>query len=282
MLKSYAKLNIFLNIIGRENGFHLLESLFVYIDLYDELEILPSKESRLDISGAYAKELSDCLNIGGLSYWENSIFTKVYNLFDRHYGLKDNFYIKLNKQIPIGAGLGGGSSNAACFLKYLLKFYDIKISLEDQYKLASEIGADCAFFMQDRARLVSGFGEQIGPIIDIDPFNINLITPNINSNTKLVFEYFKNSKAAFSQKLSIDAINSIKNKILTSKDLLNLSRKYGNDLFEVFMQINHSHKNPINKILNENKEMFLTGTGSCLYCYDAIKKMTIVKICDKI
>lgn len=267
--KSYAKLNLFLRIIGRENDMHLIESLFVYIDLYDHITISPSENNNLEITGSYKQMLLDDLKNSG-AIFEQSIFAKTLAVFREAFNISGCFKIKLEKHIPIGAGLGGGSSNAATFLKFLLNFYKINISQERQYQLAAKIGADCPFFMQDNARFISGFGEKIGPKVKIKPCRINLLYNNIKANTEEVFKAYSKSNAKFSKKLSDKEISAFTNKYLKKTDLINLSTKYRNDLESAFNQVIQDQKDI--KLSTDDKDKFLSGSGSCYYFFDNEKK----------
>ena len=277
MLKSYAKLNIFLKVTGKLGDYHLLESLFVYIDLFDQLEIAKSKQNSLQISGQYQDKLLGELSSSDEALWENSIFAKTYRIFQKEFAIADQFLIKLEKNIPIGAGLGGGSSNAACFLKYLLNFYNIDITQQEQYKLAAKIGADCAFFMQGNARLISGFGDQVGAKITIKPCSVSLLNFGISSYTKDVFKEYAKSNKGYSDQINLAYIASLENNTLTTEDLLSLSKTYGNDLESAFFSLNRSIQERLSNMPLKGLDYFVSGSGSIMFFYPDLKKYVTSK-----
>lgn len=273
MIKSYAKLNVFLNIVGRKNGFHLLESLFVYLDLFDELEISPANQNKLEILGDYKEILERDL---GDDKWGNSLFAKTYQVFQEEFGIKDKFAISLKKTIPIGGGLGGGSSNAACFLKYLLKYYNINLDAKDQYKIAAKIGADCAFFMQDYARIISGVGDEIGGIIDFENFYVNLLNLGNVTLTKDVFAKYREISDGYTRSKLPELANMQKDR-LTEYDIYTLSKNFQNDLRASFFVLNPNIKNHLEKFEIDTSEVFLSGSGSTLFFYNNEKKSVTTK-----
>ncbi|MDC0857308.1 hypothetical protein OAP83_01180 [Rickettsiales bacterium] len=268
--KSYAKLNIFLKIVGKEHDMHLIESLFVYIDLFDFVTIAPSKANGLEITGGYKKDLLDDLKSQG-DIFDKSIFARTLTVFRQTFKTSGCFKVSLEKNIPIGAGLGGGSSNAATFLKFLLNFYKIEISQKHKYELAAQIGADCAFFMQDSARFISGFGEKIGPKVKIKPCRINLYYDNIKANTAEVFKAYSKSNVKFSKKLSDKEISAFTNKYLKKTDLNNLSTNYRNDLEYAFNEVIQNQQ--VIGLSSYDKNKFLSGSGSCYYSFVKPKNM---------
>ena len=116
--KSYAKINSYLNVMAKlDNGYHAINTHFQIIDLYDELEFIESDEIQVDSNEKIIKS-------------NNSIIETI-KWFNQKYKVNQKFKIKIKKLIPIGAGLGGGSSNAAISLQFLSKFHNIQI--EQQY-----------------------------------------------------------------------------------------------------------------------------------------------------
>lgn len=173
-LLSNAKINLGLSILNRrEDGFHNIESLFLPVPWNDEIELSTSAKTAMMLSGIEVdSEDSD------------NLCMKAYHL------LKDQFdlppvSIKLQKNIPIGAGLGGGSSNAAVVLKGLNQLFELNISLPNLMKYADQLGSDCSFFIENRPAFVSGKGELIDSQIE---FSLNtyavLVYPNLSISTK--------------------------------------------------------------------------------------------------
>lgn len=169
-----AKINLGLHIKGkRPDGFHELESIFTVIPLYDYIELIPSK-----------KDSFEAYNIEIPGEPSKNLCTQALRLL-RKRGYNISFYkISLLKNIPIGAGLGGGSSDAVAVLKAVNELEQLNISKEELTKLAAELGSDCPFFCSTDSALVTGRGEFISPIeFDLKGKFILLVNPNIHIST---------------------------------------------------------------------------------------------------
>ena len=247
--KSYAKLNIYLKIINRRENYHILNSLFIYLDLCDDIEIIQSKKNSIEIKGNFRNSLDND--------YDANIIAKTHKLFNEVFEVSDCFSIILNKNIPIGGGLGGGSSNAAVFLKFLLNYYRINLTFDEKYQLAVKIGADVPFFMQDNACYVGSIGDEIQQKVNFKPFEIILIEPNIKSDTANIFKKYQLIENNFSQALTNLDFHLSKNK------LLDLSKNFGNDLYQAF-------QNEYPKLVDfyKNENLFLSGSGSTFFAYD--------------
>ena len=180
-VKSYAKLNLYLNIVGkRQDGYHLIDSLFVYIDLYDLINIKINKTGQIGFS----------CNQQLLNNSDNLCY-KAAQLFLEKYNITDAIDIDLVKNIPVGAGLGGGSANAAIILKTLYQLFDVKLIDAELNQLALQLGADVPFFCQDNAAFVSGIGENIVPIAKFVQLPCLLIVPSVNVETAKIFKAYQ-------------------------------------------------------------------------------------------
>jgi 4-diphosphocytidyl-2-C-methyl-D-erythritol kinase len=178
MLKaySYAKINLFLYVTSkRADGYHDLYSLITRVNLFDFVAL--KKNEKFCIQSNII-ELSD------------STKNVIYKLYLK---LKDKYNIKpckviLYKNIPIGAGLGGGSSNASVFLELLTKLYKLPLSLEEKNSLLSTLSADSPYFLYTGARIVTGIGNIISNEIILPKFYILLLKPPISLLTKEIYE----------------------------------------------------------------------------------------------
>jgi len=176
-----AKINLFLKLTGkRPSGYHELESLFAFLDLSDVLEVKKSTEFNLKIDGEFAKFVDE----------KNNLFTKILDFFASEFHISKNISIHITKNIPVGAGLGGGSSNAAFFMKALNEIFSLQLSKEKLQEISLNFGSDIAFFFEGQTAIVKGRGEFITPFSKFSPFEILLINPKINLSTKQVFEKF--------------------------------------------------------------------------------------------
>ena len=148
-----AKINLGLNIVERRlDGYHNIETVFYPIPLTDVLEIVPVQETSLTCYGNPV----DCPP-------EKNLVMRAYRMLQEHYDLSP-VAIHLYKHIPDGAGLGGGSSDAAHALLMLNQMFNLGISEADLATMAATLGADCAFFIYNRPMLATGIGDVLTPV----------------------------------------------------------------------------------------------------------------------
>jgi 4-diphosphocytidyl-2-C-methyl-D-erythritol kinase len=196
--KSYAKINIFLKIEGYKDGFHQLNSRFMKVkNLYDEIEI---KNGIFNIIGDF-----DCV------LRDNTIFKAYHKLITLYPNIRDYFVDKrivVKKNIPAMAGLGGGSSNAATFLKMVNKDSGLDLEVDELAWIGSQIGSDVPFFIYDYdVANVYGRGEIVEEY-DEELIDVEVLTPPIECSTAKVFQTYK--KHYFNpQKSDFDKVSSI-------------------------------------------------------------------------
>ena len=181
-----AKLNLNLRIKDKlKNGYHSLESDVCFLDLYDKINIEISNLNNIEISDKSTFSLKD-----------ESILLKTLNCFNTEFKNKKKFKITLNKNIPIGAGLGGGSSDSATLLLGLRYFYNRnpynskKITLTKLKEIGLKIGSDVPACIVGKSLKLSGIGEKLKKIYVPKNYKFLLIYPNRALSTKLVFDNF--------------------------------------------------------------------------------------------
>ena len=181
--KTVAKINLFLNVLEKgADGYHQLDSLFVPVhSLYDELTIKPSEYMQIN---------SSCLKV---SQNETNLCWQAVQRFNDVAGKSTLWSINLQKNIPIGGGLGGGSSNCAGVLNYLNQYYDFPLDEQELCNLAKMIGADVPFFLHSKATIVGGIGEKL-KFIDLPKLHFVLILPNFPIATKWAYDNFELEK----------------------------------------------------------------------------------------
>lgn len=250
---SNAKINIGLNILGKySNGYHKLDMIMLPISLSDRMDI--------EFKGKKGKLKIKC-NIDSIPTNESNIIYKVYNKFYEITRLeKEEIEIYLEKKIPSQAGLGGGSSNGAFFLKELNKYYKHILSEEEMIELSKNIGADIPFFIKNTPCRVQGIGEELIEIKNNLQCKILLIKPNFGVSTKEAYKLYnklENPKKADIQTL----IESLKN------NKLNDINQYNENVLE--QSLLEQNKDIINfreKINCIKKYTFsMSGSGSCYY-----------------
>ncbi|WP_416487455.1 4-(cytidine 5'-diphospho)-2-C-methyl-D-erythritol kinase [Brachyspira hyodysenteriae] len=180
IIEAPCKINISLDITSkRQDGYHLIESLFHTVNLYDIINIEKSDKYNITTSGKFALEDDK----------EENIVTKIFNHFKNKMNLNNNYNIHIEKNIPTGAGLGGGSSDAANIIKFFLSELNININ-DELIESFSSFGADIPFFIRGGCAWVSGIGEKIQNYDFTLPYNVILIYPNIHVSTKLAYSKF--------------------------------------------------------------------------------------------
>jgi 4-diphosphocytidyl-2-C-methyl-D-erythritol kinase len=173
---SPAKINIGLNVVDKRNdGFHNIETILYSIDLFDIIEFIENKSKATSLT-------SSGLDVKTINTNENLVF-KAYSLLQKDFNLP-SIDIHLHKRIPVGAGLGGGSSNAAFMLRYLNKHFKLDLNYEHLLSYAGKLGSDCSFFICDSTTFACGKGDILRKIeIDLKGYYIGVINPCININT---------------------------------------------------------------------------------------------------
>lgn len=259
--KSYAKINLFLRILGFQNNYHQLESALAFIDLYDEIEVLKSDKFSIEISGEFVKEIDK----------ENNIFIQILNYFEEKFNISRNLKIKLQKNIPVSAGLGGGSSNGAKFMEILNEIYQLNLTKEKLQEISFNFGSDIAFFFEDKSSLIRGRGFIDCNLKEFLPIEILLINPKITLSTKQVFQEYQKNKPQENQEID--------NEILLNKNIF--------ELIEIENQLTNSaiaNVNQISEILQELRnlnaiQVKMSGSGAT--CFAIFKKEEIDEAQEK-
>ncbi len=179
-----AKINLGLRIVSkRSDGYHNLETLFYPVNIKEALEVLPADEMSFETSG---------LAIPGFA--NENLCLKAYDLLKQDFDLP-KLRILLHKNIPIGAGLGGGSADAAFFIKILNKQFKLNLSVTEMENYARQLGADCAFFIENKPVLAFGKGDEFKPInLDLSKYYIVLAMPDVHVSTSEAYRGVKLAK----------------------------------------------------------------------------------------
>lgn len=181
LIFSGSKINLGLNIIEKRNdGFHNIETVFYPICWNDALEVLESSENqdiKIDFSGIPIQ--------GGV---QDNIIAKAYHLLKKNHAIPA-VHVHLLKNIPMGAGLGGGSANAVNFIELMNRKFDLNISQTMKLAYAKELGSDCAFFVDNKPVFAKEKGDVFEPVkVDLSNYHILIIHPNLHSDTKFAYQ----------------------------------------------------------------------------------------------
>ena len=170
----------------RNDGYHNLETIFYPVKLSDALEIVKSEKTEFTTSG---------IPIDGDS--ENNLVLRAYRLLQAEFDLSA-VKIHLHKMIPFGAGLGGGSADAAFALKMLNRIFNLNLSTSELESYASKIGADCPFFIQNKPTFAHGIGDQFKEVkVDLSNYKVVIVKPPYSVSTAEAYRNIQPAKADF-------------------------------------------------------------------------------------
>lgn len=175
------KINLGLHVINRRtDGFHTIESVFYPVTFADVLEVITANSDTFTASG---------LTIAGNA--ADNLIVRAYHLLKQSHSIPP-IHIHLHKIVPMGAGLGGGSSDAAFVLKLLNQKFELGLATEQLENYAAQLGSDCAFFIKNEPSYLLGKGHELQPFnINLSGYYLVLLYPNVHSNTALAYRNVK-------------------------------------------------------------------------------------------
>ena len=177
-IKSYAKINLFLDVLRkREDGFHDIRSIFSEIELFDKINFILTKKD--DVSILTNKDFVSV---------KNNLIYRVAIIIKNKYNVSSGVKVELEKNIPIAAGLGGGSSNAAATIIALSQLWELNLSKKEMHAIASELGSDINFFLEGECQMGVGRGEQVSPLPGINLDHIFLVNPGFAISSKEAYQ----------------------------------------------------------------------------------------------
>ncbi len=245
-IKSFSKINIGLNIISkRVDGFHNLQTIFFPLSLHDSITIRKSENFSFSSSD---KSLSED---------KNNLIIRAHDLIEQTSGKKINCHIHLQKNIPIGAGLGGGSSNAAGILKGLNELFSLKIDNSKIKVLALQLGSDVPLFLEKLPAYAESRGEVLLPVrISFNGYLL-IVNPGIHISTKWAFSKItpKLPEVSLKELIKGDEID------------FNVLAKYGTNDFEqvIFEEYPQIREIKMRMLNFDSKLSMMTGTGSTVF-----------------
>ena len=181
-LKALAKINLGLDVVRRrEDGYHEVRMVMQTINLYDRLDIVKNKEPGISIK----------TNISFLPVNENNLIYKAGKLLMDEFGIKDGVSVKLNKRIPIAAGMAGGSTDAAAMMYGINKLFDLGLSRKALMERGVKIGADVPYCIMRGTALAEGIGEELTQLSPMVRCPILIAKPSISVSTKFVYQNLK-------------------------------------------------------------------------------------------
>ena len=267
-IKAYAKINIALDVVGkRDDGYHLLRMIMQTIDLYDSIEI-----EKIN-SGIKLK-----CNKHYVPTDERNLAYKAAKLFKETYSINDGVEIELIKNIPVSAGLAGGSTDAAGVLKLMNKIFNVNANDDELKVLGLKLGADVPYCISGGTALCEGIGEQITQLKPFKDKILVLIKPPFGVSTKEVYRNFDLSKVIFHPRIKL-LIESMENDDIyfVANNMKNLLENVTLRKHRVITSIKEDVK------LNGSIGTMMSGSGPTVFaffddmltaqmCYDNMKK----------
>jgi 4-diphosphocytidyl-2-C-methyl-D-erythritol kinase len=249
----HAKINLGLSVVSkRPDGFHNLETIFYPLSIRDVLEISPSEETMIVLTGQ---------TIPGVV--SDNLVLRAYDLLKKNYPVIKPLEINLYKAIPSGAGMGGGSSDAAAVIKMINFYFDLRLSADQMKGYALELGSDCPFFIQSAPCFASGRGEILDPIsLDLSGYSIMMIHPEIRIETSWAFSRIKPASPKYDLRKSI--LKPVENWV----DLIH--NDFEDPVFEAYSQLYF-----IKKELYNSGAIYAAMTGSGSTIFGIFEKSTL-------
>ncbi|MBK7692080.1 MAG: 4-(cytidine 5'-diphospho)-2-C-methyl-D-erythritol kinase [Bacteroidetes bacterium] len=240
-----CKINLGLHITAkRADGYHEIESVLYPLPLYDALEIVEAKETRFASYG---------IDVPGESH--TNIVLKAYHLLKQDFPNIPSLDICLLKKIPIGAGLGGGSSDGTTMLKLLNAFCNLQLSNDQLVHYASILGSDCPFFVNNIPAIAKGRGEFLEPVaLDLSAYKFVIVKPSIHISTAHAFSLITPNPAP-------KALNTILSQPIESWKTA-LTNDFEKPIFNLYPPIQK-----IKSTLYEAGALYssMSGSGSAVY-----------------
>ncbi len=245
--KSYAKANIFLDVVTiYKNGYHGIKSIFIETNLYDTIEYSINTGKTIEVVEKENNLPAD------------NLLTKAYSAFYRFSKRPQiGIHIDINKKIPIGGGMGGGSSNAAAVLKILNKENKNEFSNTELIKIAQTIGADVPYFIQSKTQKVFGYGELLSPIkTSMKNLNAVIVIPDNKIPTPDAYRYLDEMNLSYETYTAKKMFKNIIKGIQSNNIPLILNSLYNKFEIPIFKQCP--------ALLHIKNEMLKTGLDAVL------------------
>lgn len=251
ILPAPAKLNLFLHITGRRpNGYHNLETLFQLLDWGDSLGF--ENADQISLTQKPSADFPE----------EQNLVFKAAKLLANHTGCKQGIHIHLNKRIPTGAGLGGGSSDAATTLLALNKIWELGLSISELSGLALKLGADVPVFVEGQTSFAQGIGEKLEPL-EMPNHWFLVLTPNAHISTANIFshpELKRDSTTLFAQESS-----PLLTRDMSPIKMCALAVQGGQNDCQTVVEKLHPEVAKVRKTLEKYAPARMSGTGSSLF-----------------
>lgn len=249
---SPAKINLFLEVIGKRNdGYHEIESVMQTISLFDTLYLQEAKEG-----------ISVATNCPELPTGRDNLVYRAAGLIKKEYDIKKGVRITLDKQIPIGGGLGGGSSNAAATLIGLNRLWKLGLSENELVFLSAKLGSDVPFFIYGKTSLVKGRGEIVFPLPVRQKFYYTLVSPSLAIPTRNIYKNLKSPLTKRLVNVNIIIKSLLKQRVNYKKIQMLLHNRLQTVALQLYPVLKNTYQ-AFHKISTQG--VLLSGSGSTIF-----------------
>ena len=262
-VKAPAKINLYLDVLGkRENGYHDLDMVMLPLELHDtiDFERIPNAHYTHIVSDTVERQIIN----------HNSIY-RMHEVLVKDYDYKQNFIIRVHKEIPIYAGMGGGSANAAAALRYFKKVGKLKLTEEEETNVALKVGADVPFCVKNVPAHVEGIGEKVTPIKVKKQYYVLVIKPKQGLSTKDVFAACDKYPPKHGNVQDVIKALETGDDTLLAKSVFNSLEDVSMDLCPEVRQVKEMMKK------DGFKCVLMTGSGSCVFALTTNYSLALTK-----
>jgi 4-diphosphocytidyl-2-C-methyl-D-erythritol kinase len=260
-IAAQAKLNLHLRVLSRDDsGFHSIETIFHRIDLADDLVVeITARERALDVTGADTGEV------------ESNLAWKAATSYAEHNGWPGGFRIELTKRIPVGAGLGGGSADAAAVLRALNSLSPRPMPVRGLLDLASKLGSDVPFLASNAVMAFAwGRGERMMSLTALPRYDVLLMTPEFSVSTKDAYRWLDEDRASHTDaRESMGESAAPDSAVFDTLDISTWTRiaKFARNDFEPVIAARHPQLAGYMTRLRNSRAVFsgMTGSGSTVF-----------------
>lgn len=258
-LPSFAKINWSLRILGKRlDGYHEVRTILQTVSLHDVLHFSKSEDGEVALS----------CDDPQIPTGERNLIVQAAHKLSNRFGIKDGTRVHLEKQIPSGGGLGGGSSNAAVALLGLSRLWELRASIAELSEIAAGLGADVPFFLHGGRSLATGTGTTISPVAEVDTHYLLITTPQATVSTAAAYAAYEALQSDALTTLESDSILAISRGEADSDNSAQwLQRNHlTNDFEQVIFDIEPEIKRAKEALIQAGAgDVLLAGSGSSVF-----------------
>lgn len=258
-VKVYAKLNLTLNVLGTQNGFHNIDSLVTSVDIFDVVNVVPCDDKRVTVSG-----LDNVSITQNTAYKAACAFIERFSVFDSNLSAEKpsplGVRITLQKGIPMGAGMGGSSADAAAVIYAMCKLYGVDVNSNEIHALCAELGSDINYMLHGGLAILNGKGDDIKYYNLGSPLYFALTTFDTSMSTADVYSQFDKLNA---EQVYVD--NNALAEVLQNGRVMGVSECFNNHLQAATVSLSDYASNYLQFCGRCGLRFNMTGSGSAYY-----------------